>query len=116
MKFIQNLLLLLTLTLCSQMALAADSDSDGIDDSIDNCVSIANADQLDTDGDGLGNACDADADADGVLNSFDSFPLLSGTQPVDISATTLEVGLHSAFVLEDHLGRIIVVGNSWGGG
>ncbi|MDJ0701570.1 MAG: PKD domain-containing protein, partial [Woeseiaceae bacterium] len=38
----------------------ADSDSDGIPDIADNCVLRWNADQRDTDGDNIGNACDAD--------------------------------------------------------
>jgi hypothetical protein len=35
-----------------------DADSDGVDDSLDNCPAVANAAQTDSDGDGLGNACD----------------------------------------------------------
>jgi hypothetical protein len=35
-----------------------DSDADGIDDSSDNCPSIANTAQTDSNGDGLGDACD----------------------------------------------------------
>lgn len=37
----------------------SDADADGIPDSSDNCPTIANADQADTDGDGIGNVCDA---------------------------------------------------------
>lgn len=39
---------------------AADSDLDQINDDTDNCTLVANANQRDTDLDGLGNACDAD--------------------------------------------------------
>ena len=35
-----------------------DTDQDGVPDSEDNCVFTPNPDQLDTDGDGIGNACD----------------------------------------------------------
>jgi len=35
-----------------------DADDDGILDDVDNCVDVANADQLDTDADGVGDACD----------------------------------------------------------
>jgi len=52
-----------------------DADMDGIPDSTDNCPSVSNADQLNTDGDGMGNACDEDDDNDGVVDADDAFPL-----------------------------------------
>ncbi|GAA4094868.1 thrombospondin type 3 repeat-containing protein [Zhongshania borealis] len=37
-----------------------DVDEDGIDDSIDNCLSVSNPTQADTNNDGEGDACDVD--------------------------------------------------------
>lgn len=39
---------------------AMDEDEDGIIDSLDNCIGIANPNQMDMDGDGVGAACDCD--------------------------------------------------------
>jgi len=49
-----------------------DIDGDGVADTSDNCPDVPNADQLDQDGDALGNACDPDLDGDGVDNSMDN--------------------------------------------
>ena len=59
----------------SSLGFAVDTDGDGVDDSIDNCVSVSNADQVDTDSDGIGNACDADDDGDNVPDVIDAYPL-----------------------------------------
>ncbi|MGA9278338.1 FG-GAP repeat protein [Ilumatobacter sp.] len=52
----------------------SDSDGDGIDDDVDNCPGIANADQANLDGDDDGDACDDDIDGDGVANHDDALP------------------------------------------
>ncbi len=41
-----------------------DSDNDGVPDSEDNCPFIQNPDQLDSDGDGIGDVCEADPEQD----------------------------------------------------
>ncbi|MEH1007416.1 thrombospondin type 3 repeat-containing protein [Winogradskyella sp. ECml5-4] len=56
----------------------SDSDNDGIFDYCDNCPNTPNANQTDTDGDGLGNDCDNDIDGDGIINSNDDCPTVFG--------------------------------------
>jgi hypothetical protein len=61
-----------------------DSDGDGIPDSADNCPTVANADQRDTDGDGLGDACDPDDDNDGVPDAVDNCVLVPNPDQSDV--------------------------------
>jgi Thrombospondin type 3 repeat len=49
-----------------------DEDDDGLFDVNDNCLSVPNPDQIDTDGDAVGDACDNDNDGDGILNELDN--------------------------------------------
>ena len=56
-------------------ALSTDIDGDGLEDHDDNCIEVDNADQLDTDGDGRGDACDDDDDDDGTVDDDDECPL-----------------------------------------
>ena len=48
-----------------------DQDADGIADAEDNCLAVANTEQIDTDGNRIGNACDPDFDDDGVVGTAD---------------------------------------------
>ena len=51
-----------------------DSDEDGVIDRVDNCPTVANASQLDTDGDTEGDVCDTDDDGDGIPDDRDACP------------------------------------------
>ncbi|MEM9388794.1 MAG: hypothetical protein AAGA68_27385 [Pseudomonadota bacterium] len=48
-----------------------DDDSDGIDNAVDNCTLVANADQRDSNDDGFGNACDPDVNDDLIVDVDD---------------------------------------------
>jgi len=65
----------------SSQALVGDFDGDSIADEIDNCLIDSNPDQMDTDGDGLGDVCDTDdgptvtaddMDGDGIRDGLDN--------------------------------------------
>jgi hypothetical protein len=60
-----------------------DADGDGISDALDNCQQVFNPDQLDTEGDGEGDACDPDDDGDGVQDGSDNCPLVSNPAQED---------------------------------
>ena len=49
-----------------------DKDGDGVLDRADDCVTVANPNQLDSDRDGFGNACDADLNNDGKVDQADT--------------------------------------------
>jgi hypothetical protein len=48
------------------------SDSDGVHDGIDNCMTVNNPTQSNVDLDSMGDACDPDIDEDGLLNGSDT--------------------------------------------
>jgi hypothetical protein len=54
----------------------SDGDGDGVPDPDDNCAEEANPDQVDTDEDGIGDACDPDDDEDGAIDPDDNCPLV----------------------------------------
>jgi hypothetical protein len=65
------------------VGLNVDRDGDGVNNWADNCVGSANSNQLNTDGDPAGDACDVDDDEDRVLDVADNCPLNVNTDQAD---------------------------------
>ena len=59
--------------------ISLDADGDGFNHATDNCPINYNIDQIDTDADSIGNACDGDDDNDGLSDSFETS---IGTNPL----------------------------------
>jgi hypothetical protein len=70
-------------------SLVTDSDLDAVPDAVDNCLSLSNASQLDTNGDGIGDACQpvgSDSDGDGVYDYLDNCPTIFNPTQADADA------------------------------
>ena len=78
-----------------------DKDGDGIHNSQDTCLKLANPNQADQDGDGRGDICDSDRDGDGVANISDRCPEEPGSAsnggcPMPLPPTTCSDGQYLA--------------------
>jgi YVTN family beta-propeller protein len=69
----------------SGIRMGIDRDEDAVLDGIDNCPSLANNSQTDTNNNGIGNACDpvTDSDNDGVLDDVDNCPAVYNPDQTD---------------------------------
>jgi hypothetical protein len=67
------------------IVLSPDSDGDGDRDDVDNCPSVSNPDQADTDGDGIGDACDTVIPPANTPPSVDAGGPYSGNEGSNIS-------------------------------
>lgn len=79
-------LILLLLASFQVTAIAADQDGDGIVDIEDNCITVANPAQRDSNGDGYGNRCDADLDNNQIVDVADFFIFLNRFKSQDPDA------------------------------
>jgi choice-of-anchor B domain-containing protein len=61
----------------------SDIDNDTVLNAFDNCADVSNLNQLDSDNDGEGDACDADDDNDGILDEDDNCPTVPNTNQED---------------------------------
>jgi hypothetical protein len=91
--------------------LAPDADSDGVTDSIDNCMSVSNPDQRDSNADGYGNLCDPDFNNDGTvnINDFNRLKARLNITPVVDGDTDLDgngaVNINDFNRLKSYLGK-----------
>lgn len=66
-----------------------DSDGDGAADCFDNCPETANDDQLDTDLDGVGDACDESPVGEAIPNDNDNFSTTTARAPCGLGMVSL---------------------------
>ena len=79
-----------------------DDDRDGVRNEADNCPSAKNADQVDTDGDKIGDACDRDDDNDGLSDEVETTELGSDPLKKDTDGDAIEDAKDQNPIVFDH--------------
>ncbi len=74
-----------------------DTDGDGIQDIHDLCEGVFDPEQLDSDGDGVGDGCDDDIDDDGIQNIFDNCSTIANAEQIDADRDGLGDGCDDRF-------------------
>lgn len=82
----------------SSTSFYVDTDNDTISDQLDNCPLVSNINQMDTDNDGAGNACDPDDDNDLIP---DVYELANGLNPLDNGDATSDYDIDGLAALEE---------------
>src|SRR5690348_1842102 len=72
-----------TTSSCAPEPVNPDPDGDGLNTSQDNCPTVYNPGQQDSDHDGVGDACDKDRDNDGIPDLYDNCPTVPNTSQAD---------------------------------
>lgn len=70
---------------CNDDTIDTDPDNDTVTGTADNCPNVPNLDQVDSDSDGLGDACDDDDDNDGILDVDDICPTVPNPDQADFN-------------------------------
>jgi Thrombospondin type 3 repeat len=96
------------------VVIGTDTDADGLANTVDNCPTVANPDQLNTDGDSLGNACDTDDDNDtwsdaseGVIGTDSLLDCGVSAWPADINNDTFVDVIGDISAVTSHFGQTV---------
>jgi len=89
-----------------------DDDKDGIKNDVDNCPNVANTNQLNTDSDSQGDACDNDDDNDSINDNLDNCRLVQNTDQLDTNGNGIGDACESSdicFPIKGSSGKTAVV-------